>query len=216
MKKALIFYGGWDGHTPKESAECFEQILKENGFEVTMCEGMECLDDKEALKQYDLFIPNITMSTIEGERCKNICEAVANGAGIAGWHGGMCDSFRESTDWQFMTGAQWVAHPGNSGATYEVKLLPGNEFTEGLDNFTVTDEQYYMHVDPAVKVYATTEFPVCDGNHVSNGKVDMPVLFTKTWGKGKVFYCSLGHTYRSLDIPQVKTMMTRGFIWAAR
>ncbi len=216
MKKALVFYGGWNGHTPKESAEGFAEILKENSFEVTLCEGLECLDDKEALKQYDLFVPNVTMSKIEGERCKNICEAVANGAGIAGWHGGMCDSFRESTEWQFMTGAQWVAHPGNSGATYTVNLKPGNEFTEGLTDFTVTDEQYYMHVDPAVKVYATTQFPVIDGNHASNGKVDMPVIFTKMWGKGKVFYSSIGHTFHSLEIPQVKTMMTRGFIWAAR
>ncbi len=216
MKKVLVFYGGWSGHTPKETSECFAKILKDNGFEVTLADNLSCLNDKELLSTFDLFVPNVTMSSIEDEQCKNICEAVANGAGIAGWHGGMCDSFRNNTDWQFMTGAQWVAHPGNSSVEYTVNIEGESEFTHGLTDFTVADEQYYMHVDPAVNVYATTTFPVADGNHASNGIVKMPVLYTKMWGKGRVFYCSVGHSYRLLEIPQLKTMMTRGFVWAAR
>ncbi len=216
MKKALVFYGGWEGHTPKETSEAFCEILKENGFEVTLTDDLSCLDDDEALKAYDLFVPNITMSHIDGQRVMNICNAVADGAGIAGWHGGMCDTFRENTDWQFMTGAQWVAHPGNSEVTYTVNLKSGNPFTEGLCDFSVTEEQYYMHIDPAVQVYATSRFPNADGNHTSNGEVDMPALFTKMWGKGRVFYFSLGHTFRSLEVPEIKTIMTRGFNWASR
>ena len=32
MKKALIFYGGWDGHTPTQTANIYKEILEENGF----------------------------------------------------------------------------------------------------------------------------------------------------------------------------------------
>jgi len=216
MKKALVFYGGWDGHTPYETAHIFKEMLIGNGFEVTMSDSLNILDSYEDIKQYDLFVPMWTMGTISSAQAKNICQAVAEGAGIAGCHGGMCDSFRDSTEWQFMTGSQWVAHPGNSEAHYTVNFIPGNEFTDGLEDFSYTGEQYYIHVDPAVKVYATTTFPTMDGPHAANGTVKVPVVYTKKWGKGNVFYCSMGHTYKDFDIPQIKTVMNRGFLWAVR
>ena len=112
MKKALIFYGGWDGHTPKETAELFRDLLVAENFQVTMSDTLDVLNDYDELKQYDLFVPVWTMGKLSWEAEQNICKAVAEGAGIAGCHGGMCDSFRESTEWQFMTGSQWVSHPG--------------------------------------------------------------------------------------------------------
>lgn len=217
MKKALIIYGGWDGHTPKETGYLFKEILEAENFEVTITDTLDALNSYEDIVKYDLFVPVWTMGTISREQCINICRAVEEGAGIAGCHGGMCDSFRDSTEWQFMTGSQWVAHPGNAQAVYTVNLLPGNPFTEGLEDFTLQSEQYYIHVDPAVKVHATTKFPVCEGPHSSNGKVDVPVVYTKYWGAGKVFYNSLGHTYEVFqDIPAAKEMMRRGFLWATR
>ena len=217
MKKALIFYGGWDGHTPKETAHLFADVLRAEGFEITMSDTLSCLDNYEDLKQYDLFIPVWTMGEIGWEQCNNICKAVEEGAGIAGCHGGMCDSFRLSTDWQFMTGSQWVSHPGGDKAVYTVNLKQDSPFTEGLEDFSLQSEQYYIHVDPVVKVHATTRFPVFEGPHSSNGEIDLPVVYTKTWGKGKVFYNSLGHTYKVFeDIPAAKEIMRRGFLWAAR
>ena len=216
MKKALIFYGGWQGHTPAETSALFKEILKKNNFEVTMSDSLNALDDYDSIKKYDLFVPMWTMGEISNEQCNNICKAVSEGAGIAGCHGGMCDSFRQSTLWQFMTGAQWVAHPGNDGVTYTVNLEKNNIFTEGLEDFSITSEQYYLHLDPAVKVYATTAFPVADGDHVPNGEVRMPVIYTKKWGKGNVFYFSVGHTYKSFEIKEAKTIMERGLVWAAR
>ena len=195
MKKALIFYGGWDGHTPKETAFLFRDMLEAEGFAVTLSDTLTCLDDYESLKQYDLFVPMWTMGQITWEQGQNICRAVEEGAGIAGCHGGMCDSFRESTDWQFMTGSQWVAHPGNDQAVYEVNMKKDSPFTQGLEDFSIQSEQYYIHVDPAVKVHATTRFPVVEGPHSTNGQVELPVVYTKYWGRGKVFYNSLGHTY---------------------
>lgn len=216
MKKALIFYGGWDGHTPKETAYLFKDMLEAEQYEATVSDTLSVLDSYESITKYDLFIPMWTMGSISADQCRNISRAVEEGAGIAGCHGGMCDSFRESTDWQFMTGSQWVAHPGGE-VGYRVNLKPGNPFTEGLEDFSIHSEQYYIHVDPAVKVYATTNFPVVEGPHSSNGKVDIPVVYTKLWGKGKVFYSSLGHTYQIFEtIPAAKEIMRRGFLWAAR
>ena len=129
--------------------------------------------------------------------------------GIAGCHGGMCDSFREHTEWQFMTGGQWVAHPGNDGVKYRVQITDQEPPSPKASRiFDVASEQYYMHVDPAVKVLATTEFPTADGPHVGNGKFDMPqVLWTKMYGQGRVFYNSLGHQANIVEIPEASEFM---------
>lgn len=214
MKKALIFRGGWDGHHPVQVSEVFKEILEKEGFRVEIHDDMTILDDLDYLKSLDLIIPIWTMGEIEHSRTKNVCAAVESGVALAGCHGGMCDSFRNDVDWQFLTGAQWVAHPGNAGITYTVNLEPDTYFTKGLEDFEITSEQYYIHIDPAVKVYATTTFPVFDGPHAANGAVKVPVVFTKLWGKGRVFYSSLGHTEEAFDIPAAKEMMRRGFLWA--
>jgi hypothetical protein len=145
-----------------------------------------------------------------------VIEAVASGVGLAGVHGGMCDSFRQSVDWQFMTGSQWVSHPGGDGVPYRVNIKNNSSvLTEGIKDFDVASEQYYLHVDPAVEVLATTDFPTIDGYHVPNGKVAMPVIYTKRWGKGRVYYSSLGHLASVFDIPETVELMRRGFLWAA-
>ena len=215
MKKVLIFQGGWDGHTPKQTAELFRDWLVAEGFDVTVADTLDVLNNYDDIKDYDLFVPMFTMSKISGQQCQNICRAVAEGAGIAGCHGGMCDSFRESTDWQFMTGAQWVAHPGGI-VDYTVEVDPASPFCAGLSDFAVTSEQYYIHVDPAATVHATTTFKLDNGPHFANGEVEVPVVITKMWGKGKVFYNSLGHTWETFSIPEAKTLMLRGLLWAAR
>lgn len=215
MKKALIFYGGWNGHTPKETAELFRDWLIEEGFEVTMSDTMAVLDNYDDIKDYNLIVPMVTMSEISGQQCANVCRAVAEGAGLAGCHGGMCDSFRQSTDWQFMTGAQWVAHPGGI-VDYTVQVDPASPFCEGLSDFAVTSEQYYIHVDPVAKVHATTTFVLKNGPHAANGEAVVPVVITKMWGEGRVFYNSLGHTYETFSIPEAKALMLRGMLWAAR
>jgi hypothetical protein len=145
-----------------------------------------------------------------------VLEAVAGGVGLAGCHGGMCDSFRNSVQWQFMTGGNWVSHPGGDGVEYVVNIKRGSSpLVEGLEDFPVRSEQYYLHVDPAVEVLATTRFPTINWYHASNGIVDMPVVWTKRWGHGRVFYNSLGHHADIIDMETPKELMRRGFLWAA-
>ena len=216
-RKALIVWGGWNGHQPKEVADIFNRVLREENFDVEMSDTLDAFKDEAKLMGLSLIVPIWTMGKIAKEQADPVYKAVKSGVGIAGCHGGMCDSFRESTEWQFMTGGQWVAHPGNDGTKYTVRVMKtGHPITEGLSDFPVTSEQYYMHVDPAVKVLATTEFPTADGPHVPNGKFDMPVVWTKYYGQGRVFYNSLGHQANIVESEPCLTLMRRGFLWAAK
>lgn len=156
------------------------------------------------------------MGKITNEQMWPVVEAVASGVGLAGCHGGMCDAFRECVQWQFMTGGNWVSHPGGDGVEYVVNIKKGSSpIVEGIEDFTVKSEQYYLHVDPAVEVLATTRFPVVDGPHATNGQVDAPQIWTKRWGAGRVFYSALGHHADIFDIEPALEIMRRGFIWAA-
>ncbi|MFM7186888.1 MAG: ThuA domain-containing protein [Armatimonadota bacterium] len=214
--KALVVFGGWDGHQPKEVAAIFTSMLELNGFTVTVSDTLDAYAT-ENLSTYRLIVPIWTMGTITPEQLNPLLAAVKGGVGLAGCHGGMCDSFRAETEYQFMTGGQWVSHPGDNGVTYTVDIrVPDHFITDGSPNsFTVVSEQYYMHVDPAVHVLATTRFPVADGPHVRNGVVDMPVVWTKWYGDGRVSYNGLGHDTTVVSQPEVLRLLERGCLWAA-
>ena len=217
MKKALLVKGGWDGHEPNEVTEVFEGILKGEGFETKVSDTLEAFSDLSYLESLDLIVPTWTMGSIDRELVQNVMKAVAGGTGLAGCHGGMCDAFRQSTEWQFMTGGQWVSHPGGDSVEYMVNIRNGSsEIVEGIRDFAVTSEQYYVHVDPAIEVLATTRFPSIVWYNSSNGEVDVPVLWTKRWGHGRVFYSSLGHHADIFDIPEAYETMKRGMLWAAK
>jgi uncharacterized protein len=211
-KSALIFWGGWDGHTPDRSAEVVRGILTHNGFTVQVEQGTGALAGD--LSRHDLIVPMITMSTIGKEEVAALCDAVRQGAGLAGMHGLMCDSFRNETEYQFMTGGQWVSHPGNI-IDYRVNVSKTDDpVMQGIGDFDYRSEQYYMHVDPAIEVLATTTF---DGTHCDWVKgVVMPVVWKKVYGKGRVFYSALGHTADEFAIPEMKKMLERGLLWASR
>ena len=216
-KTALITWGGWDGHQPDKVAALVAEMLRAAGFEVQVTDSLACFDDVEALKSLSLIVPVWTMSAIEKERSQAVADAVEAGVGLAGCHGGMCDAFRGDVLWQFMTGAQWVAHPGNDGVDYRVRITdPANPLVAGIGDFDVKTEQYYLHVDPAVKVHAVCDFPMVDGPHAANGPVAMPVAFTKLWGRGRVYYNALGHQVNVIDHGPAREMIKRGMLWAAR
>ncbi len=219
-KSALIVWGGWDGHEPEKVARLFEQILLGEGFEVEVSNTLDTFADSEKVFRQSLLVPIYTMSEITGPQRDPIFAAVRDhGIGIAGCHGGMCDSFRTDTEWQFMTGGQWVAHPGNDGVKYTVNINRANShpITDGIPDFEVVSEQYYLHTDPGNNVLATTDFPTAgaDGPHVEN-PCKMPQVWTKMYGKGRVFYNALGHNCSVLEAENPRELMRRGFLWAAK
>ncbi len=216
-KKALIVWGGWDGHEPQAVAEVFRQVLTEDGFAVEMSDTLDAFLDEPKVLGLSLIVPVWTMGTITREQLDPVCKAIAAGVGIAGCHGGMCDAFRDATEWHFITGGQWVSHPGNDKVRYPVHVTDSTHgIMAGIDDFEVRTEQYYMHIDPAIKVLASTRFPTVDGPHVVNGPVDMPVVWTKQYGKGRVFYSAIGHTAADVRAEPHLTIMRRGCQWAAR
>ena len=208
MKSVLIVWGGWNGHEPEEVAGILGGILKKENYDVEISDTLESFKDTEKMMKADLIVPIWTMGTIEKEQLQPLLHAVKEGGtGIAGCHGGMTDSFRNEVEYQYMVGGQWVAHPGNDGVTYHVNIVdPTDPLTQGIEDFEVVSEKYYMHVDPAIEVHATTNF----------GEVKMPVVWTKTYGLGKVYHSTLGHSANIVRMPQVLELMRRGMIWATR
>lgn len=214
MKSALVVWGGWDGHQPKETASLFAGILEGEGYTVEVSNSLDSYLDVEKLQSLSLIVPVVTMSTITGDQEKGLLTAVKSGVGLGGWHGGMADSFRNNTEYQFMVGGQWVAHPGNI-IDYRVNITNYTDpITAGLSDFDMHSEQYYLHVDPANEVLATTTFT---GEHASwiDGAV-VPVVWKKHYGAGRVFYCSLGHQLVDFDVPEAREIVRRGLLWASR
>jgi len=213
MREALIVWGGWSGHEPEQCAGIIAGMLEEDGFKVSLATSPKVFADPD-LDRFSLVVPIYTMSKIEKEEATNLSRAVREGVGLAGYHGGMGDAFRESVEYQFICGGQWVAHPGNI-IDYRVNITrPDDPIMHGIGDFEYHSEQYYMHVDPSNEVLATTTF---SGEHAPwiEGVV-MPVVWKRRHGRGRVFYSSLGHSAKEFDVPEMRTILRRGLLWAAR
>lgn len=212
-KKVLFVWGGWDGHEPKQSVDIFVPWMKSEGAEVTVSDTLDSYLDESLMESLDFVVQIWTMGKITREQEAGLLKAVKGGVGLAGWHGGIGDSFRDNVEYQFMVGGQWVAHPGGV-IDYKVKITNHEDpITKGLKNFAMHSEQYYMHVDPNVKVLATTTFT---GEHAPwiDGCV-MPVTWKKYYGDGRVFYSSLGHVMADFDVSEALEIQKRGIRWAA-
>jgi type 1 glutamine amidotransferase len=214
MKKALIVYGGWEGHEPKQCVDIFAPILADDGFDVELSDTLDAYLDRDQMHSLSLIVPVWTMGTIEKDQEKGLLDAVQSGVGVAGWHGGMGDAFRDNTAYQWMVGGQWVAHPGGI-VDYEVNIINHDDpITQGLNDFKMHSEQYYLHVDPSNEVLVTTTLQTEVAPWV-NGCV-MPVVWKRMWGSGRVFYSSLGHVAKDFDVPEAKEIQRRGMLWASR
>jgi type 1 glutamine amidotransferase len=214
MKSALLVWGGWDGHEPKQCVEVMAAVLQKEGFKVEISDTLDVFLDKDKMMSLSLVTPCWTMGQMTNEQSQGLLEAVKSGVGIAGWHGGMCDAFRGNTGYQFMTGGQWVEHPGGQ-IDYTVHITkPSDPIVSGIGDFQMRSEQYYLLVDPSNEVLATTTFggqvyPWIDG-------CVMPQVWKRKYGQGRVFYSALGHVASEFNVPQVREIMRRGMLWAAR
>lgn len=214
-RKILFTYGGWDGHEPKKFLDYMTPWLQGEGAEVQSFPSLDPYTDKTLMAGIDLVLQVYTMSQITKEQEAGLLEAIkVNGTGMAGWHGGMGDAFRNNVEYQYMVGGQWVAHPGNV-IEYDVKITDQkDDVTKGLKDFHMKSEQYYMHIDPNVKVLATTKF-----NGAINSWIDgavLPVTWKKSYGKGRIFYTSVGHNLAHVtDVPDAIEMIKRGIKWAS-
>lgn len=215
VAKALVVYGGWEGHEPLPFSQRLVPWLKARGFEVVVSDTMDAYADPKVLKGLNVIIPIWTMGEISNDQFKALNTAIRSGVGLAGWHGGMCDSFRNNTEYQFMTGGQWVAHPGGVIDYMVTDLAYIDPITTNLEPFWMHSEQYYMHTDPGNEVLATTVFSGEHQGYTWIKGTQMPVVWKRTWGKGRVFFSALGHVATDWDVPQAFEITKRGIQWAA-
>lgn len=219
QRHALIVQGGWDGHTPRKCADLFAPLLIDAGYHVKVADTLDAYLDADYMRQLSLIVPIWTMDQISDGQWKGLDTAVQAGAGLAGFHGGMIDAFRNNTEYQWMTGAQWVAHPGNCIERYTVFITDDTHpITAGLDDFELHDtEQYYCHHDPGNRVLCETVFDQAHGDpSLYHQNCVMPYAYTKTWGKGRVFCACWGHTFADFDVPEAKEIVFRGMQWASK
>jgi hypothetical protein len=213
-KKVLMVWGGWEGHQPKQTVDIFAPWLTAQGFDVEVANTLDVYLDAQKMKGLSLIVQAVTMGQITPQQERGLLDAVRGGVGLAGWHGGLADSFRASPEYEFMVGGSWAAHPGGV-IEYDVDIAGRpDQVTKGLSRFRIRSEQYYMLIDPGVEVLATTTFsarplPAIDG-------VVMPVVWRKLYGQGRVFNCTLGHTAADFDVPEARELVRRGLLWAAR
>ena len=210
--RALFVYGGWDGHQPAMCRDLFVPWLESTGYEVVVSDNQEPYADETLMKNLDLIVQIWTMGTIEKKPLDGLLAAVKGGVGLAGWHGGLADAYRTETEYEYMVGGNWVAHPGNQ-IDYRVHIVDTDDpITAGLSDFDVHSEQYFMHVNPNNHVLATTGFTAAHDPWI--GGSTMPVAWKKLHGMGRVFYTSLGHSPEVFGVPEALTLMQRGMLWA--
>ncbi|KAA9009391.1 ThuA domain-containing protein [Histidinibacterium aquaticum] len=229
--KAALFVGGWEGHRPTDFSDWCRDLLTAEGVEVVVHDTLEPLASPEEMRDVDVIVPiwssarsshQPEFGNMTKEQEDGLLELVGSGCGIAGWHGHMGDAFRDHPTYHFMIGGQFVGHPpgwpdnpipSDDFVDYDVTITkPDHPLVEGIGSFRLKSEQYYMLVDPSNEVLATTTF---SGEHLwwIEGTV-IPVVWTRRWDKGRVFYCSIGHTVEDLQVPQVTEIIRRGILWA--
>lgn len=202
MKKAFIIYGGWEGHDPVGTTPIAKEILEKENINVDLSQS---LDDLLNIKtdDYDLIIINVSLSNITKEHSEALSELIKNGVGFAAWHGGLGDSSRNHKTYQYILGGQFVYHP--APLEYEVNIT-SEDLLKGMKDFSINSERYYCHVDPSVNVHGITTI------NENNKVFQMPIVWTKYHGKGRVFYSSLGHDRNDFN-SNVKEILRRGFLW---
>lgn len=215
-KKVLMVWGGWEGHQPRQTVDIFAPWLIAQGFDVEIANTLDAYLDADKMKSLSLIVQAFTMAQITGPQEKGLLDAVRGGVGLAGWHGGLTDAFRSNTEYEFMVGGAWAAHPGGV-IDYEVNIAKADDpITKGLATFKMHSEQYYMHIDPGNEVLATTTFSGRHGGITWIRGTVMPVVWKRRWGKGRVFYSSLGHVAKDFEVPEAFEIQKRGILWAAR
>ena len=228
-KRALVVRGGWNGHQPVEATELFLPFLEANGFEVRVEESPAVYTDASYLSGVDLIVQSNTMSTIEAAEFTGLRAAIEAGAGFAGWHGGIADSYRNNSDYLQMVGGQFASHPGKHPSertgeqsdnyvphTIEMtEAAATHPITAGIGDFELVTEQYWVLHDDYNDVLATTTQAAREWDPW-NRPITSPAIWTRNWGAGRIFVSTPGHRVEILQDPNVKTIIERGLLWASR
>ncbi len=230
QRQALVVRGGWFGHQPVEATELFIPFLKDNGFTVRVEDSPEPYAEGGYMARVDLIVQCMTMSTIEKPQLAGLIAAVEGGAGFAGWHGGIADSYRSSSDYLQLVGGQFATHAARCGPAERTGEQSDNyvrhtiemtaagrehEITAGIGDFELETEQYWVLTDDYNDVLATTTTATRPWG-AWHRPITAPAVWTRQWGDGRIFVATPGHRVEILEDPNVRTIVERGLLWAAR
>ena len=232
---ALVVRGGWSGHRPEETTDLFVPFLSAHGYVVRVEPSPAVYADARTMAQVDLVVQCVTMSDITPAQVAGLAAAVRAGTGLAGWHGGIVDSYRASSDYVHLVGGQFAHHPRRSAGpvtplgplrgdetdsfvTHTVRFVPAQSHhpvVAGLDDFEITTEQYWVMTDDYDDVLATTTVEARPEDPWHDPSTS-PAVWTRRWGAGRVFVCTVGHRPEDLEHPTVRTIVERGMLWSSR
>lgn len=229
LKTALVVRGGWDGHQPVEATELFLPFLEQNGFAIQVEESPAVYADDDYMASVDLIVQSNTMSSIETSEFEGLRRAVEGGTGLAGWHGGIADSYRNNAEYLQLIGGQFASHPGKHAdertgeqsdnyVSHLIEMTPAaatHPITQGITDFELVTEQYWVLHDDYNDVLATTTQAVRPWDPW-NRPVTSPAVWTRQWGAGRIFVSTPGHRVEILQDSNVRTIIERGLLWATR
>lgn len=213
-RQALVVRGGWPGHVPIEATDEFVPFLRASGFTVRVADSLDVYADADLLAATDLVVQCWSMGTLTPEQSAGLVAAVDAGTGLAGWHGGIVGTFRTSLDYLRLVGGQFLAHPGDF-TDHEVTVTAEHPIVAGFDRIPLHTEQYWVLSDDANTVLASTTL-AAGPDTPWPAPVTVPAVWTRRWGAGRVFVCTVGHDLPALRVPAVRTIIERGLTWAAR
>jgi hypothetical protein len=202
-------------HDFDEISPMFEEALGD-AVELTLTTDRDDLTD---LGEYDVLLDYLTDSTLTDDQRDGLLSFVRGGGGYVGVH---CASDLMSTapddpedvldtreepfpELREMIGGHFLTHPDQG--EFEVRIVDHEHpITANVDDFTVFDEPYQVECDDDVRVLAQMDHPDLD---------EYPVAWTKSFGEGRVFYLSLGHTEDVFQTEGFRSLLHNGIDWAA-
>jgi type 1 glutamine amidotransferase len=230
-KKILVFWRceGFAHGKSIEYGNAMYEITTEKGyFKADLSNNYAALS-AENLAKYDILVLNNTtgLKYKEYDLEKVLTEFVRGGKGYVVLHGG-ADNFKGSDTLCFMTGALFGGHPWGSNGTWQFKIDdPASPLVApfGKGPFKISDEIYQsakpfcdrskMNVLVSLDFSDKTTAESNVGSQNNKEANDYPVSWTRTEGKGRVFYTSFAHDQRAYLEPQRLAHILLATQWAA-
>ncbi len=200
---SVLFYGDKGHHNPADRFAQIEPILAGRGIDVTYTEKLGDFNP-ETLRKYDALVVYANTDDIGKDQAKALVDYVEGGGGFVPLH---CASFcfRNSPEYVALVGAQFLKH---GTGEFDTKIVdPDHPITKGLEPFRTWDETY-VH-----SKHNTKDRHVLQVREDKDGSE--PWSWTRTQGKGRVFYTAYGHDARTWGNPGFQDLIERGIRWAA-
>ncbi len=198
----VLFLGDNGHHTPSERAAELIPAMADRGISITYTDRVEDLN-RETLGRYDALIIYANIDKIDPEHAQALIDYVESGGGFVPLH---CASwcFQNSPEYIALVGGQFARHgTGDFVADIVDREHP---VTERMLEFSTWDETY-VHGKLGEDRHVLMERRDDEG--------DEPYTWTRTQGKGRVFYTAYGHDTRTFTHPGFLELVERGIRWSA-